>query len=81
MTAMHGLDAIVFTAGLGENNFRVRKKISSYFDYLGVEIDDEANSHDRTEIVISKESSKIKVLQVPTNEELKIAQETMELLK
>ena len=81
MTAMHGLDAIVFTAGLGENNFRVRKKISSYFDYLGVEIDDEANSHDRTEIVISKESSKIKVIQVPTNEELKIAQETMELLK
>ena len=79
--AMNGIDAIVFTAGLGENNAIVRKEICSYFTFLGVEIDDEQNAKRGEDVVISTENSKIKVLVVPTNEELKIAKETLELVK
>ena len=79
--AMNGIDAIVFTAGLGEKNAIVRKEICSYFTFLGVEIDDEQNAKRGEDVVISTENSKIKVLVVPTNEELKIAKETLELVK
>ena len=78
--AMNGVDAIAFTAGLGENDGKVRKTIASYLEFLGVEIDDEKNKVRGEEIVISKPDVKVKVVVVPTNEELAIARETKELL-
>ena len=79
--AMNGVDAIVFTAGVGENNGSVRKAVCDYLGYLGVELDAENNAKRGEELVISTPASKVKVLVIPTNEELKIAQETMALVK
>lgn len=79
--AMNGVDAIAFTAGLGENNAYIRKEICSYLGYLGVKIDDKQNEKRGEDIIISTEDSKVKVLVVPTNEELKIAKETLEQIK
>ena len=78
--AMNGVDAIVFTAGIGENAGNVREKVCSYLGYLGIEIDKEANGKRGEEIVISTPDSKVKVLVVPTNEELAIARETVALV-
>ncbi len=80
MAAMNGIDAIVFTAGVGENDAIGRKAISEQFGFLGVEIDDEQNNVRGKLRLISKPSSRIKVMLVPTNEELAIARETVELV-
>ncbi len=77
--AMNGVDAIAFTAGVGENDKKTRKNICSYLGYLGVEIDDEANDVRGKNAVISTADSKVKVLLLPTNEELAIARETKRL--
>lgn len=79
--AMDGVDAIVFTAGVGENDKRTRKDICSALTFLGIKIDDAANDKRGEEVVISTPDSKVKVMVIPTNEELKIAQETLELVK
>ena len=79
--AMNGVDAIAFTAGLGENNGIMREYVCSFLGYLGVEIDKEKNSVRGEETIVSTPNSKVKVLVVPTNEELAIACETMELVK
>lgn len=76
--AMNGVDAIVFTAGVGENNGYIRKEICSYLGYLGIEIDEAANEKRGEDVIISTPDSKVKVLVVPTNEELKIAKETVD---
>ena len=81
VAAMNGVDAIVFTAGIGENDGKVRKKVCSYLGYLGVEIDDEANAKRGEEIVISKEGCPVKVAVIPTNEELAIARDTVALVQ
>ncbi|MDO4965076.1 MAG: acetate kinase [Lachnospiraceae bacterium] len=81
VAAMNGVDAIVFTAGVGENTQSVRKAVSEYFGYLGTEIDDEKNAVRGEEIVISKPGSKVALMVVPTNEELAIARETLALVK
>ena len=78
--AMNGVDAIAFTAGLGENNGIMREYVCSFLGYLGVEIDKEKNSVRGEETIVSTPNSKVKVLVVPTNEELAIARETMELV-
>jgi len=78
--AMNGVDAIVFTAGIGENGPRLRAAVCEYLTFLGVELDLEANKAKGQEIVISKPTSKVKVAVVPTNEELVIARDTMELV-
>ena len=78
--AMNGVDNIVFTAGIGENCALVRTKVCSYLGYLGITIDEEANGKRGEEIVISTPDSKVKVLVVPTNEELAIARETVALI-
>ena len=80
VAAMNGVDAIAFTAGIGENDGSIREKICSYLGYLGITIDKEANSKRGEEIVISTADSKVKVLVVPTNEELAIARETVALV-
>ena len=77
---MNGVDNIVFTAGIGENDPSTRARICKYFGYLGVEIDEEANGHRGKEMIISTPDSKVKVLVIPTNEELAIARETVALV-
>lgn len=79
--AMNGVDAIAFTAGVGENDKAGRKAICSYLGFMGVEIDDEANNIRGEERVISSANSKVKVMLIPTNEELAIARETLDLVK
>lgn len=78
--AMGGVDAIVFTAGIGENNGAYRKRITDGLQFLGIEIDDAKNAQRGQEIDVSTDGAKVRVLVIPTNEELMIAQETMELL-
>ena len=79
--AMNGVDAIAFTAGVGENDIKSRKAICEYLGYLGVKIDDEANNIRGERRVISAADSKVKVMLIPTNEELAIARETLRLTK
>lgn len=78
--AMDGVDVIAFTAGLGENGKTTRKAICEHLTYLGIKIDDEANSVRGKDIVISTPDSKVKVMVIPTNEELAIARETLALV-
>ena len=76
VAAMNGADAIIFTAGVGENSKSSRAAIAEYFGYLGVTIDPEANSKRGEDIMISTPDSKVKVFVIPTNEELVIARDT-----
>ena len=79
-SALNGVDTIVFTAGLGENSKASRKEICNYLKWLGIEIDEDKNSKRGEEIDITVPSSKVRVLVIPTNEELVIARDTKELL-
>lgn len=79
-STLNGVDAIVFTAGLGENSKSSRKEICNYLKWLGIELDDEKNAIRGEEIDITLPSSKVRVLVIPTNEELVIARDTKELL-
>lgn len=80
--AMNGVDDIVFTAGIGENDDIVRSQVCSHLNYLGVEFDEEKNKGLRgREEELTTPESKVKVFVIPTNEELAIARETMALLK
>lgn len=79
--AMNGVDAIAFTAGVGENNKIGRAEIAKYLGYLGTQIDEVKNNVRGEEAIISKDESKVAMLCVPTNEELAIARQTLELVK
>ena len=79
-TAMGGADAIALTAGAGENNLEVRGRIVKGLSALGIYLDEEANTVRGDERIISTKDSKIPVWIVPTNEELKIARETAEVV-
>ena len=81
VAAMDGVDAIVFTAGLGENDAVVRQQIVDHFGYLGITLDQEANKSRGKECTISTPDSKVKVAVNPTNEEVAIARETVALVK
>ena len=76
-----GVDLIVFTAGIGENNAFLRKAVCDKLGWLGVKIDEEANSHNGQETLISAAGSKVKVALIPTEEELMIARDTMNIVK
>lgn len=78
--AMNGVDAIAFTAGIGENSGTVRRMVLDYLGYLGISVDEEANKKRGEDLVISAEGSKVKVAVIPTNEELAIARETVALV-
>ena len=80
VAAMNGVDNIVFTAGIGENDGQTRARILSYLEYLGIEVDAEANGKRGQEIIISTPESKVTVLVIPTNEELAICRETVALV-
>ncbi len=79
--AMNGVDAIAFTAGVGENDGRIRQAVCDYLGYLGITIDQEANSKRGENMIISTPDSKVTVCVIPTNEELAIARETLALVK
>ena len=82
--AMGGVDMIVFTAGIGENNGRLRERVMANFEYLGAKLDTAKNAAcadgHATECVISTDDSRVKVLVIPTNEEIMIARDTLELV-
>ena len=80
--AMGGVDIIVFTGGIGENDVDIREKVCEDMEFLGVELDKAKNAKTRgIESVISKKKSRVSVLVVPTNEELVIGQETVKVLE
>ena len=79
--AMNGVDAIAFTAGVGENGPIIRTLVCEYLGYLGITLDEDANHKRGVDIQISTPESKTKVLVIPTNEELAIARETARLVK
>jgi acetate kinase len=81
VAAMNGVDAITFTAGIGENTSFIREMILAYLGYLGITLDKEANKVKGEERIISTPDSKVKVCVIPTNEELAICHETVALLK
>lgn len=78
--AMNGVDAIAFTAGIGENAYVVREKVCEYLGYLGLEFNAEENKKRGEDLVISTADSKVKAAVIPTNEELAIARETVALV-
>ncbi len=78
--AMNGVDAVVFTGGVGENGWETREEILKNLTYLGIKIDMEKNKSRGKEIVISTSDSKVIAMVVPTNEELEIAEECLKLL-
>ncbi|MDR1018117.1 MAG: acetate kinase [Lachnospiraceae bacterium] len=81
VAAMNGVDVIAFTAGIGENDAHVRKTVMGYLGYLGVNLDAVANDSHGEEVTISTPDSKVKVMVVPTNEELAICRDTVALIK
>ncbi|MDI3536160.1 MAG: acetate kinase [Eubacteriaceae bacterium] len=81
VAAMDGVDGIIFTAGLGENSVTSRKAICDRLNFLGIKLDVAANSQRGKAMIISAADSKTKVMVIPTNEELMIARDTMELVK
>jgi acetate kinase len=80
--AMGGVDAVVFTAGVGENGPILREEVTSGMEFMGITpVNQEANHKRGVEIDISGEGSKVRVLVIPTNEELMIAMDTAEIVK
>jgi acetate kinase len=78
--AMNGLDMVVYTGGIGENDWNIRLGISEYLDFLGAKIDKTINKHLRTDKIISAPESKIKIVLAETNEELVIATDTVNII-
>lgn len=79
--AMGGIDYVIFTGGVGENQINIRKGVCEQLEWMGINIDEEANNMRGEEKEITKADSKVKVFVVPTNEELMIAKETERLAK
>ena len=80
-STMYGIDAIVFTGGIGENQINVRKKICKHLEFLGAHIEDKLNETKGVETRISTADSKIDIFVIPTDEELMIAKDTLRLIK
>ncbi len=81
VAALNGVDAIAFTAGIGENAPLIRKMVLEYLGYLGIELNEEENNKRGDDMVISTPDSKVTVMVIPTNEELAIARQTVALVK
>ena len=79
--AINGVDYIIFTGGIGENQIKIREGICNQLTFMGVEIDPDRNNVKSEEKLVSKDSSKVKIYVIPTNEELMIAKETQKLVK
>lgn len=81
MAAMNGVDAIIFTAGLGENGAETREEIIAGLEWFGIKLDKEKNKVRGQERIISTDDAKVKIIVIPTNEELMIARDTVTLVK
>ncbi|HBT19168.1 MAG TPA: acetate kinase [Clostridiaceae bacterium] len=81
MAALNGVDAVIFTAGLGENAAETREEIIKDMEWFGIELDREKNKVRGQERIISTENSKVKIIIIPTNEEVMIARDTLSLVK
>lgn len=79
--SMNGLDVVVFTGGIGENQINIRKKVCKNLEFMGLIIDEEKNNVRGKEVLITKPESKIRAYIIPTNEELVIARDTKNLIK
>ncbi|MEE8564194.1 MAG: acetate kinase [Atribacterota bacterium] len=79
--AMGGVDVVVFTAGIGENAWKLRRGACEGLEFLGIKIDPEKNNSSSKETIISEDGSKVKVMVIPTNEEWMIAKDTMEIIE
>ncbi len=79
--AMGGVDAVIFTAGVGENSPELREEFVKGLEFMGITIDPEKNKVRGEERIVSKDGAPVKVLVIPTNEELMIAMDTMEIVK
>jgi len=77
---MNGVDAIIFTAGLGENSGYIRSEVCKDMSFLGIELDEAKNNVRGKETDLSKAGAKVKILLVPTNEELMIARDTKKII-
>ena len=81
---MNGVDVIVFTAGIGENNYGLREDVMAGFEFMGAKLDKEKNAElawpNVHEAVISADDSKVLICVIPTNEEIAIAKDTLELV-
>jgi acetate kinase len=77
---MGGLDAVIFTGGVGENSINIRKRVCEGLECFGIELDEERNQLKSKENLISKDKSKVKMFVIPTNEELIVARETLKVL-
>ncbi|MCF8260775.1 MAG: acetate kinase [Melioribacteraceae bacterium] len=80
-SAMGGVDAVVFTGGIGENSSNVRKAVCEEMEFIGIELDDVKNENAKGEMDLSKDNSKVRILRIPTNEELVIAMDTEQIVK
>ena len=85
MAALQGADAIIFTAGIGENNAHLRQRVIEGFGYMGIKLDEAKNeactAPNVKETIISTPDSTVKVIVIPTNEEIMIARDTLELVE
>lgn len=79
--AMGGIDALVFTGGIGENSSNVRSEVCNDMEFLGIKLDPKLNKNPEGEAIISSEDSSTKILRIPTNEELVIAMDTEQIVK
>ena len=77
---LQGVDVVAFTAGIGENSYGVRSRVCPYLAWLGAEVDDEKLKQRGEEMIVSRPGDRLTVMIVPTNEELMIARQTLELL-
>jgi acetate kinase len=80
LAVLGGIDALVFTGGIGENSSRLRQRVCEGLEFLGIELDTDQNSLPKSERVISRETSTIKVMIIPTNEEIIVARETLRVI-
>jgi len=81
IAAMNGVDAVVFTGGIGENSSSVRANVCKEMEFLGMKVDDEKNKKRGEDFDFSTDDSKVRLLVIPTDEELMIARDTLELVK
>ena len=79
--AMGGVDAVIFTAGVGENSPELRVEFVKGLEFMGIKLDEEKNKVRGQERIVSTDDSRVKVLVIPTNEELMIAMDTMDIVK
>lgn len=81
IAVLGGIDVLVFTGGIGENSSRLRKKVCEGLEFLGLELDLDQNDLPKSERLISKDGSGIKIMIIPTNEEIIVARETLKVLE